>query len=103
MSGHGRGYFVLANHSGDALKARLTTTLPVHELRRLDDGGQPAQLPGDAGRLERRTAALRWRDARMAATLAMAAQHPVVGAVDIGGTKIAVGAIDASGKCWPRE
>jgi glucokinase len=34
----------------------------------------------------------------MAATLAMGAQHPVVGAVDIGGTKIAVGAIDALGQ-----
>ena len=39
----------------------------------------------------------------MAATLTMTAQHPVVGAVDIGGTKIAVGAIDAAGKVLAKE
>ena len=39
LSGHGRGYFVLANHSGDWLKTRVTTTLPVHELRQLEEAG----------------------------------------------------------------
>jgi hypothetical protein len=46
LSGRGRGYFVLANHSGDALKARLTTTLGVHDLRQLDSAGGRT-LPGD--------------------------------------------------------
>jgi endo-1,4-beta-mannosidase len=46
LVGRGRGYFVLANHSGDALKARVTTILPVRELRRLDTAGASA-LPGD--------------------------------------------------------
>jgi hypothetical protein len=46
LSGRARGYFVLANHSGDALKARVTTALPVRELRRLDTTGSSA-LPGD--------------------------------------------------------
>jgi hypothetical protein len=46
LSGRGRGYFVLANHSGDALKTRITTTLPVRELTRLDTNGSSA-LPGD--------------------------------------------------------
>ncbi len=39
----------------------------------------------------------------MAATLTMGAQNSVVGAVDIGGTKIAVGAIEASGKVLAKE
>ncbi|HEV7432755.1 MAG TPA: ROK family protein [Steroidobacteraceae bacterium] len=39
----------------------------------------------------------------MAAALIMAAQNLVVGAVDIGGTKIAAGAIDASGKVLAKE
>lgn len=39
----------------------------------------------------------------MAATLVTAAQNPVVGAVDIGGTKIAVGAIDADGKVLAKD
>jgi glucokinase len=39
----------------------------------------------------------------MAAALNMTVQHPVVGAVDIGGTKIAVGAIDAAGKVLAKE
>jgi glucokinase len=39
----------------------------------------------------------------MAATLAMAVQHPVVGAVDIGGTKVAVAALDASGRVLAKD
>jgi endo-1,4-beta-mannosidase len=46
LSGRARGYVVLANHSGDALKARVTTTLPVRELRRLDTAGSSA-VPAD--------------------------------------------------------
>jgi predicted NBD/HSP70 family sugar kinase len=39
----------------------------------------------------------------MAAALAMPSQPAVVGAVDIGGTKIAVGAIDVAGKVLAKE
>jgi hypothetical protein len=46
LTGRARGYFVLVNHSGEALKTRLSTTLPVRELRRLDTAGGSA-LPGD--------------------------------------------------------
>jgi hypothetical protein len=46
LSGRGRGYIVLANHSGEALKTRVTTTLPVRDLRRLETTGSSA-LVGD--------------------------------------------------------
>ena len=45
LSGRGRGYIVLANHSGDALKTRVITTLPVRGLKRLDTTGS-SDLPG---------------------------------------------------------
>ncbi len=48
LGGRGRGYIVLANHSGDALKTRVTMTLPVHELKRLDTTGSSA-VAGDKG------------------------------------------------------
>ncbi|MFM2287430.1 MAG: hypothetical protein RL684_573 [Pseudomonadota bacterium] len=38
----GRGYFVLANHGDEAQELHLTTTLPVHALRRLDEQGSTA-------------------------------------------------------------
>jgi endo-1,4-beta-mannosidase len=46
LSGRGRGYIVLANHSADDLKTRVTTSWPVHELKRLDTTGLNA-VAGD--------------------------------------------------------
>ncbi len=39
LNGPGRGYFVLANHSDEALKTRLTSSLPVRDLKQLDATG----------------------------------------------------------------
>lgn len=49
LSGHGRGYFVLANHSGDLLKTRVTTTLQVQELKQLDEAGGRVLAGDQAG------------------------------------------------------
>jgi len=49
LVGRGRGYFVLANHSADALKTQVMTVLPVRELRRLDTGGASAVAGGKDG------------------------------------------------------
>jgi hypothetical protein len=46
LSGRGRGYFVLANHSSEALKTRLTSTLDVRDLKQLDTAGRRA-IAGD--------------------------------------------------------
>lgn len=46
LTGNGRGYFVLANHSGVARRARVTTTLPVPELSQLTQSGGVA-VPRD--------------------------------------------------------
>jgi endo-1,4-beta-mannosidase len=65
LNGRSHGYIVLANHSADAQTARLSTTLPVHDLRRLDEagdkpltrdnGGWSVELPAYGGAL------LEWR------------------------------------------
>src|SRR5260221_4983910 len=39
LTGPGGGYIVMANHSGAATRSRLSTTLPVHALRRLTPEG----------------------------------------------------------------
>ncbi len=39
LSGHGHGYFVLANHSGAAHKTRLSTSLAVQALTQLTESG----------------------------------------------------------------
>jgi len=49
LVGRGRGYFVLANHSADALKTQVMTVLPVRELRRLDTAGASAVAGGKDG------------------------------------------------------
>jgi hypothetical protein len=46
LSGSGRGYFVLANHSADTLKTRVTSTLQVREVKQLDATGSRA-VAGD--------------------------------------------------------
>ncbi len=46
LAGRTHGYIVLANHSGEALKTRVSTATPVRELRRLDTQGASA-VPGD--------------------------------------------------------
>ncbi len=38
LTANGRGYFVLANHSGSAARTHLDSMLPVRELRRLTEG-----------------------------------------------------------------
>jgi hypothetical protein len=46
LSGGGRGYFVLANHSADTLKTRVTSTLQVRDVKQLDAAGSRA-VAGD--------------------------------------------------------
>ena len=49
LQGHGRGYFVLANHSGEALKTRVTTRLAITALRQLTDTGSVALTAEQGG------------------------------------------------------
>jgi len=46
LEGPGGGYIVVANHSPEAQRLRLSTTLPVHALRRLTPDGT-AIVPAD--------------------------------------------------------
>jgi hypothetical protein len=62
---NGRGYFVLANHAGVAVRTHVDSALPVHELRQLTEGdavavaaergGWTIELPPHSG------AILEWR------------------------------------------
>ncbi|HEX9472905.1 MAG TPA: beta-galactosidase [Steroidobacteraceae bacterium] len=48
LTGPGGGYIVMANHSAETVRSRLSTTLPVHALRRLTPDGSvivPADGP----------------------------------------------------------
>ena len=46
LQGAAGGYIVLANHSAEALRSRLSTTLPVRGMRQLTAAGSES-LPGD--------------------------------------------------------
>jgi hypothetical protein len=47
LTGHGHGYFVLANHSADALKTHVSSTLALRDLKPLENTGATA-LSADA-------------------------------------------------------